>query len=111
MAQHDCWTIDRHPEQHGDEKSDWIAWVKNSGVYVLVQIGHQAGEEGAKRIIREFVAAPKLLEALKDARSFVELVYGDESGEEAADAKYVLDRIDAAIAKAGAAILEEEPRG
>ena len=49
---------------------------------------------------RAVAFASELLGVLEDARSFVELVYDDEGGEEAADAKYVLDRIDAASAKA-----------
>lgn len=39
----------------------------------------------------------RLRELLKEARSFVELTYDDEGGEEAADAKHVLDKIDAAL--------------
>ncbi len=42
----------------------------------------------------------ELLEALQHARSFVEFCWNEEAGEEAADAKHVLDQVDAAIAKA-----------
>jgi len=38
-----------------------------------------------------------LREKLEAARSFVELTYDEEGGEEAADAKHVLDQIDATL--------------
>lgn len=31
-----AWIIEREPEQHGDEKSDWIAWLKRDGCYVMI---------------------------------------------------------------------------
>ncbi|MDR0250671.1 MAG: hypothetical protein LBI35_05105 [Burkholderiales bacterium] len=80
-------------------------WLVHQGDdYISVYRGGQSIDDGifvdniddAKLI----AAAPDLLEALKHAESYVELVYMDEGGEEAAEAKHVLELARAAIAAA-----------
>ena len=64
--------------------------------------------EAANRLTAE---RAELLEALQQARSFVELCWNEESGEEAADAKYVLDLVDAAIRLARRGLSAEADSG
>ncbi len=103
----ETWTVDRAPEQHGYDKSDWIALLKRGDVHVLVQIGHQETESGAQKIVREFASAPELLEALQQAREFVELCLWNEISEkENSDVRLTIDKVDAAITKATGAAKE-----
>lgn len=49
------WKINRQPTQHGNETSDWIAWLQHDDVSVLIHIGHQCGgEASARRIVESF---------------------------------------------------------
>ena len=62
-------------------------------------VAYAVSVECASRIVKAVNAHDALVSALKASRSFVELVYDETDGEEAADAKLVMSQIDAILAR------------